>query len=96
MQIRPRSAPSRVWIRTYTDLAVKIKTNVEIVPIIIGATGTMYYNNFERDIEKLKLEQVTFDKFHAQKITLLGTAHIVRGFLQLYYLFIYTSTWIDI
>lgn len=45
-----------------TDLAVEIKTvwritNVEIVTIIIGATGTMY-NNFEKDIGKLKLEQV--------------------------------------
>ena len=44
--------------------------------------GTIY-NNFERDIEKLKLERVTFDNFHAQKITLLGTTHIVRGFLQI-------------
>ena len=42
---------------------------MNIVPIIIGATGTMY-NNLEKDIEKLNLERVTFDKFHAQKITL--------------------------
>ena len=74
-------------IRAYTDLAVEIKTlwglvKVDIVPIIIGATGTMY-NNLEKDIEKLTLERVNFDKFHAQKITLLGTAHIVRGFLQI-------------
>ena len=74
-------------IRAYTDLAVEVKTlwglsNVEIVPIIVGATGAIY-NGFDKDIKKLNLERVKFDKFQIQKIALLGTAHIVRGFLQI-------------
>ena len=74
-------------IRAYTDLAVEVKTlwglsNVEIVPIIVGATGAIY-NGFDKDIKKLNLERVKFDKFQTQNIALLGTAHIVRGFLQI-------------
>ena len=57
-------------------------SNVEIVPIIVGATGAIY-NGFDKDIKKLNLERVKFDKFQIQKIALLGTAHIVRGFLQI-------------
>ena len=34
----------------------------------------------DKDIEKLKLERHLFNKFEAQKIALLGTAHIVRNF----------------
>ena len=74
-------------IRTYTDLAVEIKTlwalsNVHIVPVIVGATGAIY-NGFDQDIEKLHLKRVKFDKYQAQKIALLGTAHIVRSFSQI-------------
>ena len=74
-------------IRAYTDLAVEIKTlwnlqKVNIIPVIIGATGT-FYKNFEKDIEKLCLKNNKFDMRETQKITLLGTAHIVRSFLQI-------------
>ena len=66
-------------IRAYTDLAVEVKTlwglsNVEIVPIFFGATGTIY-NGFDKNIKKLNLERVKFDKFQTQKIAFLGTAH---------------------
>ena len=46
-------------------------SNVEIVPIIVGATGAIY-NGFDKDIKKLNLERVKFDKFQTQKIALLG------------------------
>ena len=58
------------------------RLHVEIVPIIVGATGAIY-NGFDKDIKKLNLERVKFDKFQTQKIALLGTAHIIRGFLQI-------------
>jgi len=74
-------------IRNYTDLSTEIKTlwrlsRVRITPIIIGAMGSMF-NQFDRDVEKLNLEKHKFDKFEAQKIALLGTAHIVRSFSQI-------------
>ena len=74
-------------IRNYTDLSTEIKTlwrlsKVQITPIIIGAMGCMF-KQFDKDIERLKLESHKFDKFEAQKITLLGTAHIVRSFFQI-------------
>ena len=46
-------------------------------PVIVGATGVMH-SGFDNDIEKLDLDE--FGKFQAQKITLLGTSHIVRSF----------------
>ena len=72
-------------IRAYTDLAVEVKTllglsNVEIAPNIVGATGTIY-NGFDESIKKLNLKRVKLDKFQTQMIALLGTAHIVGGFL---------------
>ena len=74
-------------IRNYTTLAGEIKTlwklsKVTITPIIIGAMGTMY-KQFDDDIEKLGLTNNKFSKTEGQKITLLGTAHIVRSFLQI-------------
>ena len=74
-------------LRNYSDLSTEIRTlwrlsNVTITPIIIGATGYMV-KTFDKDIEKLKLEKYKFDKFIAQKIALLGTAHIVRNFSQM-------------
>ena len=44
--------------------------------------GTMY-KEFDKDIEKLELLENKFDKFEGQTIALLGTAHIVRSFLQI-------------
>ena len=74
-------------IRNYTNLSIEIKTlwkllKVKITPIIIGAMGTMF-KEFNKDIEKLELINNKFDKFEGQKIALLGTAHIVRSFLQI-------------
>jgi len=47
-----------------------------------SASGT-FYNDFDDDMKKLDLQKTKFDKYHAQKIALLGTAHIVRSFLQI-------------
>ena len=74
-------------IRAYSDLAVEIKTlwrltKVDIVPVIVGATGVMHCG-FDNDIEKLDLKRMKFDKFQAQKITLLGTSHIVQSVSQI-------------
>ena len=74
-------------IRNYTTLAGEIKTlwklsKVKIIPIIIGAMGSMY-KQFDDDIEKLGLTNNKFSKNEGQKIALLGTAHIVRSFLQI-------------
>ena len=74
-------------LRAYTDLAVEIKTmwnlaTVKVIPVIIGATG-MYHKAFDDDIKKLNLLEKHFNKSHVQKITLIGTAHIVRSFLQI-------------
>lgn len=74
-------------IRNYADLSTEIKTlwrlsKVQITPIIIGATGTMF-KEFHKDIEKLNLEREKFDMFEAQKIALLGTTHIARCFTQI-------------
>jgi len=73
-------------IRNYTDLANEIKTlwglrKVDIIPIVIGATG-MIYHGLNDDLEKIGIEN-EFDKAWAQKIVLLGTAHIVRSFLNI-------------
>ena len=74
-------------IRAYSNLAVEIKTlwrltKVDIVPVVVGATGVMH-SGFDNDIEKLDLKRMKFDKFQAQKITLLGISHIVRSFSQI-------------
>ena len=55
---------------------------MKIVPIVIGATGVIH-KNLESDVEKLKLKNNKFNIREAQKITLLGTAHIVRSFLNI-------------
>lgn len=73
-------------LRNYTDLAVEMKmlwnlNKVDIVPIVIGATG-VFHKEFARDTGKLGLN----DKLNisiCQKIVLLGTAHIVRAFMQI-------------
>ena len=72
-------------IQKYTDLANEIKTlwqarKVNIIPIVVGCTGT-FYKEFEKDLKKIDI----FDDFKtcvAQKIVLLGTAHIVRAFMN--------------
>ncbi|XP_066932175.1 uncharacterized protein [Clytia hemisphaerica] len=74
-------------IRNYTDLAVELKTlwnlnKVKIVPIIIGATGVIH-KGLSDDIGNLGLTQNKFNISEAQKITLLGTAHVVRSFFTL-------------
>ena len=55
-------------LRAYTDLSVEIKTlwnltKVQIIPIIIEASGT-FYNGFDGDIKKLSLEQKLNKKKH--------------------------------
>ena len=74
-------------LQNYTDLSVEIKTlwrlsKVDIVPVIIGAAG-MIHSHLDQDIDKLRLIENKFSIQHAQKITLLGTAHIVRSFLNI-------------
>ena len=73
-------------LRNYTDLAVEIKTlwnltKVDIVPIVIGATG-VFHKEFERDTERLGLNG-NLKYSLCQKIILLGTAHIVRAFMEI-------------
>jgi len=73
-------------IRAYTDLATELKTlwnvqKVDIVPVIIGCTGT-FYHGLVKDLEKIDIEN-DFKKYIAQKIVLLGTAHIVRAFMNI-------------
>ena len=74
-------------IRAYTDLSGEIKTlwnlnKVQITPIIVGAMGT-FYKKIDDDISKLGLMNHKFRVEETQKIILLGTAHIVRSFLQI-------------
>ena len=72
-------------IRNYTDLAIEMKTlwalsKVVIVPIVIGATG-IFHKEFEQDVKKIGLDNIKISL--CQKIILLGTAHIVRAFMQM-------------
>ena len=74
-------------IRAYTNLSGEIKTlwnlnKVQITPVIVGAMGT-FYKKFDDDISKLGLMNHKFQVEESQKISLLGTAHIVRSFLQI-------------
>ena len=74
-------------IRNYTDLAIELKTlwnlkNVKIVPIIIGTTGVIH-KGLSDDVGKLNLKNNRFDFREAQKISLLGTAHIIRSFFNM-------------
>ena len=74
-------------IRKYTDLANEVNTlwqgrKVDIVPIVIGCTGT-FYNDIEKDLEKIDIKK-DFKKYVAQKIVLLGTSHIVRAFMNIF------------
>lgn len=68
-------------INKYRDLEIEVKrmwnTKTKIVPVIIGALGTLkkgFNNNLEKLPGKPRPNEV-------QKITLLGTAHILRKFL---------------
>jgi len=66
-------------IRAYTVLTTELKTiwnvqKVDIVPVIIGCTGT-FYHGLERDLKKVDIEN-DLKKYIAQKVVLLGTAHI--------------------
>ena len=73
-------------IRAYTNLSGEIKTlwnlnKVQITPIIVGAMGT-FYKKLMTASQKLGLTNHKFRAEEVQKIALLGTAHIVRSFLQ--------------
>ena len=73
-------------MRVYNDLAIEVQTlwnmrKVDIVPIVIGATG-FFYKNFNDDLKKIGIDN-DFDKAWGQKIVILGTCHIVRAFLQI-------------
>ena len=68
-------------IRAYTNLSGEIKTlwnlsKGQITLIIVGAMGT-FYKKIDDDISKLGWTK------ESQKVALLGTAHIVRSFLQI-------------
>ena len=71
----------------HIQLSCEIKTlwnlnKVQITPIIVGNMGTLY-NKFDDDISKLSLTNHKFRAEGAQKIVWLGTAQIVRSFLQI-------------
>ena len=74
-------------IRACTNLSGENKAvwnfnKVQKTPVIVGAVGT-FYKKFDDDISKLGLMNHKFRVEEAQKIALLGTAHIVRSFLQI-------------
>ena len=74
-------------IRAYRNLSGEIKTlwnlnKVQITLVIVGAMGT-FYKKFDDDISKLGLMNHKFRVEESQKTSLLGTAHIVRSFLQI-------------
>ena len=58
---------------------------VQITPVAAGAMGTTgtFYKNFNDDISKLGLMNHKFRVEGALNIALLGTARIVRCFLQI-------------
>ena len=73
-------------IQAHADLCGKIKTiwnlnKVHITSIMVGAVGK-FYNKFDDDISKLGLTNHRFQAKEAEKIALLGTAHIVRSFYR--------------
>ena len=51
--------------------------------IIIAITMRRFYKKFDDDISKLGLMKHKFRVEEAQKIALLGTAHIASSFLQI-------------
>ena len=71
-------------LQNYTDLAIEIRklwklNSVEIIPVIIGVTGTIY-NGMIDDLQKLG----TFvDLCILQRIALLGTVYVWRRFCEL-------------
>ena len=74
-------------IRAYTNLSGEIKTlwnlnKVQITPVIVGAMGT-FYNKLDDNISNFGLVNHKFRVQKAQKIALLGNAHIIRSFLQI-------------
>ena len=74
-------------IQAYANLSSEIKTlwalnKVQMTAIIVGGMGTSY-KKVDDDILKLGLMNHKFQTEEAQKIALLGTAHIIRSFLQI-------------
>ena len=74
-------------IGAYTNLSCEINTlwnlkKMKITPVIVGAMET-FYQKFDDDISKLGLMNHKFRVEEAKKIALLGTAHIIRSFLQI-------------
>ena len=74
-------------IRAYTNMSGEIKilwnlSRVQISLIIIGAMR-MFLGKFDDGISKLGLTKHKFRAKEAQKIVLLGTAHIFRRVLQI-------------
>ena len=73
-------------IRNYTDLAIEIKTmwnltNVSVVPIIIGCTGSIH-RELLNDLSKLNIDLNKKDIINMQEITILGTNYVWRHFCQ--------------
>ena len=54
---------------------------MEIIPIVVGCTGT-FYKEYEKDLKKIDIVD-DFKTSVAQKIVLLGTAHIVHAFMNI-------------
>ena len=73
-------------LRNYTNLAIELKnswnlTNVFIIPVIIGCTGTIH-RELKKDISKLP-EFTIKDLDKMQEIALLGTAYTWRHFSEI-------------
>ena len=71
-------------LRAYTDLSVEIKslwnlTKVTIVPVIIGAIGTLY-SHFKTDIQKIPFENLELEQYEMQKIALYLEKHYCEKF----------------
>ena len=82
-------------IRANTNLSREIKTlwnlnKVRITPITVGFMET-FYNKFDDDISKRGLTNHNFGAEEAQKIALLGTAHIVRSFLEIVNIYLWPN-----
>ena len=67
----------------YKDLEIEIrrmwKVNTTIVPIVVGALG-LISNDFDQYTKEVP---GTISKSEVQKITLMGTAHILRKVLMM-------------
>ena len=71
-------------INNYNELAFELerlwKTKTQIIPIVIGALGTITVN-LQKNLSKLNLDQIEIHQF--QKAVLLQTGNIIRKHLRI-------------